>query len=143
LCASFIFTVLCTALCAARTLAFQLRWRAPTAPTKHATTCQRLSIANVAKQTLGMERIPPRRRRGGRRKGERHVAVLNTADLFELFGCNDINVLLAMLGELGVKRYVAGYAAQRVVIVSDYKLPEEMRARAKEIATASSGWVGE
>jgi hypothetical protein len=89
-----------------------------------------------------MERIPPRRRRGGRRKSERQVAVLGTQDLFELLGCSEINVLLARLKELGIKSYVSGYGERRHVSVSDYNLPEEMRERARGIADKSSGWVG-
>jgi hypothetical protein len=89
-----------------------------------------------------MERILPRRGRGGRRKGERRVAVLGNQDRFELLGCNDIDVLLRMLKELGVHPYVSGWNERRFVCVSDYNLPEEMRERAREIAAGSSGWVG-
>jgi hypothetical protein len=89
-----------------------------------------------------MERIPPKRRRGGRRKGEKRVAVLGTANLFELFQCSDVDVLLLNLQELGVYSYVSGWGAQRHVIVSDYDLPTQLRARAIEIAERSSIWVG-
>jgi hypothetical protein len=89
-----------------------------------------------------MERIIPKRRRGGRRKGEQRVAVLGAADLFNLLGCGDIATLLAQLDDLGVQRYVSGYGDRKHVSVSDYDLPEGLRERAREIAAASSGWVG-
>ena len=76
------------------------------------------------------------------RKGERRVAVLGNDDLFELLDCDDIDVLLLRLSELGVYPHVSGWDAQRFVEVSDKQLPEELRARAFEIAEKSSGWVG-
>ena len=52
----------------------------------------------------------PKRRRGGRRKGERHVFVLGTEDLFKLFECCDVATLLAKLASIGVYRHVSGGA---------------------------------
>lgn len=118
-----------------------LPW-APTAPLKHALVCQLLSIAKGPHDTSRMDRIVPKRRRGGRRKGEQRVAVLGTEDLYQLLGCSDVDSLLAKLKELGVGPYVSGYNDRRHVSVSDYELPEGMRERAREIAQASSGWVG-
>jgi hypothetical protein len=89
-----------------------------------------------------MERIPPKRRRGGRRKGEQASAVLGNEDLFELLGCNDIDALLRALTDLGVEPHVSGWDARRFVAVTTHDLPEQMRERAFEIAAASSGWVG-
>ena len=62
------------------------------------------------------------------------------SELFELFQCNDIDVLLAKLDAVAVHRYVSGWHQTRFVCVSDYDLPMEMRARAIEIAEPSSGW---
>jgi hypothetical protein len=89
-----------------------------------------------------MERILPKRRRGGRRKGEQRVAVLGNQDLFELLGCTDIDVLLQRLAEFGIHSHVSGWDARRFVAVTTHNLPEQMRERAFEIADASSGWVG-
>jgi hypothetical protein len=98
-------------------------------------------MARVAQQTATMERIPPKRRRG-RRRGERQVAVLGTQDLFELLGCSDIDALLARLKDLGDQELRQRLRRTKARQRSDYNLPEEMRERAREIADASSGWVG-
>ncbi len=60
----------------------------------------------------------------------------------ELLGCDDIDILLLRLSELGVHPHVSGWDAQRSVEVSDYQLPIELRARAGEIVERASGWVG-
>ena len=98
-------------------------------------------MAKGSQQTLGMDRVIPRRRQI-RRKGKQRVAVLGTECLFKLLDCNDIDVLLAKLKELGIKSYVSGYGDRRHVSVSDHNLPEEMQERARKIARASGGWVG-
>ena len=96
-----------------------------------------------ARYPRAMERpVLPKRGRGGLHKGEKRVAVLGTQDLFKLFECGDVDVLLAKLREVGIDRYVTGWNENRHVIVSDYDLPEEMRERARQIARESSTWVG-
>ena len=80
--------------------------------------------------------------RGGHRKGEKRVAVLGNKELFKLFECDDVDVLLHKLKALEIKRYLSGWNEERVLIVSDYDLPEEMRERAREIARELSTWVG-
>ena len=102
-----------------------------------------MAMADGSQQTHAMKPMPPRRTRGGRRKGERRVVVLGNQDLFELLGCNDIDVLLVKLSAIGVQPHVCGWNEQRFVAVSDYQLPDELRQRAFEITDASSGWVGE
>ena len=68
----------------------------------------------------------PRRRRGGRRKGEKRVRIYGTAELFEMFQCNDVDTLLAKLNNLGVNPHVSnGPNNTRVVFISDYQLPPE------------------
>ena len=68
--------------------------------------------------------------------------MLGNQNLFDLLGCNDIDVLLQMLRELGVCLHVSRWDARRFVAVCSDNLPEQMRERAFEIAEASSGWVG-
>ena len=68
--------------------------------------------------------------------------MLGNEDLFELLGCNDVDVLLRMLTDLDVWPHVSGWDARRFVAITTDQLPEQMRARAFEIAAASSGWVG-
>jgi len=80
--------------------------------------------------------------RGSRRKGEKRVAVLGNRELFKFFECNDVDVLIQKLKALGIRRYISGWNEGRVVIVSDYDLLEEMRARARQIAAKSSSWFG-
>ena len=75
------------------------------------------------------------------RKGERSVAVLGPDELYTLLDCTDFDVLLAKLRELGVHGHVSGYGDRRHVSVVDHQLPEAT-PRAREIAAASSTWVG-
>ncbi len=86
--------------------------------------------------------IAAKRGRGGRRKGERRVAVRGTDDLFKLFNCRDVDTLLATLDQLRVHAHVSGFGEQRLVAVVDHQVPVELREHAVQIAEAASGWVG-
>src|SRR5512143_1408709 len=91
----------------------------------------------MAHRTLrAMERIPipPRRRRGGCRKGERPVPLaLAPMGLKRLFETDDIEVAIRMLDALGVRHEVSrGIRTWACCAVDD--LPAEMRGRAAEIA---------
>jgi len=58
-----------------------------------------------------MERSPPRRCRGGRRKGECRIVMLGMPALFDLFGTKDIDVVLAKLDDIGARpKWVSGLA---------------------------------
>jgi hypothetical protein len=83
-----------------------------------------------------------RRNRGGRRKGEKRVAVLGNRQLFELFECNDLDTLLVKLSAFDIRAHVNGYGDNRAAFVSDYQLPEAMRERARETASRDDGWLG-
>jgi hypothetical protein len=73
--------------------------------------------------------VPPKlrtRRRNGRRKGEKPVKVYGTEQLFEMFQCNDVDVLLEKLAALGINPHVSnGPNNTRLVFISNYQLPPE------------------
>jgi hypothetical protein len=87
-----------------------------------------------------MERIAPRRRRGGRRKGERRFVMLGMSALFELYETRDIDVVLAKLAEVGIRPHVSGWGERRSFTVCDYQFPEAMRERVCEVASHHDGW---
>ena len=70
-----------------------------------------------------------RRRRGGRRKGERHARVYGTDELLALFACADVPTLISRMGELGLRPHVS--TGDGFVADSDYAWPPELRAQAK------------
>ena len=63
-------------------------------------------------------------RRRGRRKSERKLRVLDTADLLALFECADLPTLLTKLNELQIHAHATrGPGGSTSVFVSDYQLP--------------------
>ena len=69
------------------------------------------------------------RRRGGRRKGERRYRCYRTDQLLQLFACNDVPELRAKLRSMGIDAYYLD--VKNYVEVGDYKLPEDLRAKAE------------
>jgi hypothetical protein len=93
-------------------------------------------------QTLAMERIPPKRRRGGRRKGEQSFVMLGMPALRELLETSDIDVMLSKLAAMNIWPHVSGWNDKRSFVVTDREFPEEMRQRAIEAARNDDGWNG-
>ncbi len=95
------------------------------------------------------KQIVPKRRRGGRRKGERHVINLGPWALLKLFNCHDFDVLLDTLNRLGVHPYVTGYGDRRFVSVGALDLPLALRERAEGIQAEENerntclGWLND
>jgi hypothetical protein len=89
-----------------------------------------------------MEWTPPRRRRGGRRKGERTFVMLGMPALFDLFETRDIDVVLVKLAEIGIRPLVSGYGDRRSFTVYADEFPESMRDRARDAAARDDGWRG-
>lgn len=93
--------------------------------------------------------IVPKRRRGGRRKGEKRVVYLGPWALLKLFYCRDFDVLLDAPKRLGVRPYVSGYGDRRFVSVGAHELPIELQDRARAIEAeenernTSCDWLNE
>ena len=69
------------------------------------------------------------RRRGGGRKGERHVEIFDTADLRRMLECDDVDKLLAKLDAAGVVPHISGGpGGSRLVFVSGYQLSDGLIA---------------
>ena len=69
------------------------------------------------------------RRRGGGRKGERHVEIFDTADLLRMLECDDVDTLLTKLDAAGVVPHISGGpSGSRLVFVSGYQLPDGLIA---------------
>jgi hypothetical protein len=93
-------------------------------------------------QTLAMERIPPKRRRGGRRKGEQSFVMLGMPALRELLETNDVDVMLAKLAAMNIRPHVSGWGDKRSFTVKEREFPEGLRQRAIEAAARDDGWNG-
>ena len=69
------------------------------------------------------------RRRGGGRKGERHVEIFDTADLLRMLECDDVDTLLVKLDAADIMPHISGGpGGSRLVFVTSNQLPDSLVA---------------
>jgi hypothetical protein len=95
---------------------------------------QCLSIAKGSHDTRRMDRFVPKRRRGGRRKGEQSFVMLGMPALREVLETSDVDAMLSKLASMQIWPHVSGFKERRSFTVMAHEFPAELHQRAVEAA---------